>query len=179
MDIKDKLTLLFLAGTRATLESQELVFPTFATSVISKRTFEYLAQKHPLNFDLDNKSTIILNQHVRDSHLYYFLQLTPKKYSTQYQIDDGMNIDRHAQILGDYFQLEPSLFTDFVRIGYFDQSIQELFGSWRIRDCCELYLIGDSVENKWAIYTPDSTSFYGKEWDHHENDDNGIVFNIY
>ncbi|ORZ04760.1 hypothetical protein BCR42DRAFT_428952, partial [Absidia repens] len=72
-----------LAGHEIAFGSQSNVFPTFATSVISKRTLDVLAQKHPLNFNLDNKSTVILHQHARDSHLYYFLQLTPKKYCTQ------------------------------------------------------------------------------------------------
>ncbi|ORZ07389.1 hypothetical protein BCR42DRAFT_426173 [Absidia repens] len=190
LDTKDKLTLLFLAGFNRSSSRFELtadVLPTFATSSVSKSACNYFAADYPLNFDLDNKSTITLHPHARDSHLSYFLQLTPKTYSvadlsTNHPdyIDSsrGDYLDELADAMiektRNYLQLSTPVC--IVCISYFDTSTSTYWESYRTLMKGALYLAGSFRENKWTLIKPYALS---DEDLFDRGNKNGTVFNIY
>ncbi|ORY99639.1 hypothetical protein BCR42DRAFT_213784 [Absidia repens] len=190
MDTKDKLNLLFLAGCEpvtltlaASVSYVDHILPTFATSTISKSTYNLFAPDYPLNFDLVNKSTITLRHHARDAHLYYFLQLTPKKYYVLRKPYDGHFTQKYVEpkkkrLCNGLHLDEGSLAIDIVCLTYFDENTLESCTERAASDNCKLWLFGSFGENKWVISMEGHISPF-EQWDHHDNDDNGTVFNIY
>ncbi|ORZ07377.1 hypothetical protein BCR42DRAFT_426139 [Absidia repens] len=179
MDTKDKLTLLFLAGCQEISFSTDPVLPTFATSTIFKSTCRLFSPESPLNFDLGNKSTITLHHHTRDSHLYYFLQLTVKKY---YVIDvpsDYRDYCGSKFIIKACDNLQLNLDSSEIKIvclTYFDESTLESYAEWEASNDCKLYLLGNFEKNKWTMLT---SYWKNIELKHSVIINNGKVFNIY
>ncbi|ORY97062.1 hypothetical protein BCR42DRAFT_430467 [Absidia repens] len=162
MDTKDKLTLLFLAGC----------------NVVSSFTDQY-----PLNFDLGNKSTITLHHHARDLHLYYFLQLTAKKYCvidlpSESDCNDDSFILMKPMMTKACDDLQLNLASSEIKIvclTYFDESTLNSDAERDASNNCKLYLFGCFEKNKWMLITLK----YFNEWSHHYVNNNGTVFNIY
>ncbi|ORZ07393.1 hypothetical protein BCR42DRAFT_495953 [Absidia repens] len=185
MDTKDKLTLLFLAAERDLVPSNtERVLPTFATSTISKYTCNSFTAEYPLNFDLGNKSTITLHHHARDSHLYYFLQLTAKEYCVMDMLSEddrkyyttSLMRPKLAKACDDLQLNLASSEVKIVYLTYFDRSTMMKSAAEMLAVTeCKLYLFGSFEKNKWMLTTVD----YPCRVIRHSVNNNGTVFNIY
>ncbi|ORZ07335.1 hypothetical protein BCR42DRAFT_442680 [Absidia repens] len=119
MDTNDKLCLLFLIGTQFSYGISSI--PTFATQKI-RHLFDFSDElsDRSVNFDLGNKSTISIHHRAHESHLDYYLQLTPKKYSVLRKPHSEESLALtilQQEILCSHFQLdEHSLEIEVVRI---------------------------------------------------------------
>ncbi|ORZ07189.1 hypothetical protein BCR42DRAFT_496074 [Absidia repens] len=183
LDTKDKLELLFLVGKDYITYSSSQILPTFATSNIRFYDTPHLADA-PLNFDLHNTSMITMHHRKHDSQqlYYYYLCLTPKRYSVVRKPHHKRiyrNGNNRKDILCNYFQLdERNLKIDFVRITLFDE---KLLSPNDRKTChgCEMYLAGSFSENIWIFDFYDAFYWESYAWNHYDNVDNVKVFNIY
>ncbi|ORZ07339.1 hypothetical protein BCR42DRAFT_426082 [Absidia repens] len=177
MDTKDKLVLLFMIGYTYYYGSKS-IFPTFATSTIEYFSVDF-EKSYPPNFDLSNQSTITIHHRVHDdSQMYYYLQLTPKKYYVARKIDhksSGRSANIQKEIICNHFQLnEHNLEIDTVRIPFYDVNDEShLAGPYNI------YLFGSFSENIWIYSFYNHLDFPSMLWDYYDNDDLFTVFNIY
>ncbi|ORZ06450.1 hypothetical protein BCR42DRAFT_496310 [Absidia repens] len=181
MDVKDKLTLLYLSsGCCSDYEVRRPVLPSFATPATATTPVttwagevDDLVQEKSPNFDLSKPSTITFNHCDYDGHLYYYLQVTPKKYSVlskSYHYGVGRCVDLQKKVLCTHFKLdEHSLTIDFVRLSYFDEN-----------DEYKIYLAGSFAESIWTLginvrcYMQNDNG-----WDCYDNDNPITVFNIF
>ncbi|CAO3593797.1 unnamed protein product [Absidia cylindrospora] len=177
MDTKDKLTLLFLGQIYG-----QTILPTFATPTIPSDRMKQHILEYPLNFDL-TKPTITLHVHAHHSRLFYYIQLIPQKYSVlpkhYRELILRPVIDDLKESVGNQFQLDNhNLVFDMVRLSYFDENALESPAEMESSHLFTMCLIGSFVENKWFVSIGYPTIKI-EEWDHHDNDDHGIVFNLY
>ncbi|ORZ11445.1 hypothetical protein BCR42DRAFT_421145 [Absidia repens] len=129
---------------------------------------------HQLNFDLLNKSTITIHHHAHDSHLYHYLQLTPKRYyilREPHHEDILRYTNMQKETLCRHFQFDDqSLKISVVRLN--------LFKSFSLSSNY-IYLTGSFSKNKWILGFTPSFQFIDNLWLNDDNDDTATVFNIY
>ncbi|ORZ06505.1 hypothetical protein BCR42DRAFT_427234 [Absidia repens] len=166
MGIKDKLNLLFMSGSVCTYNIGT-VLPTFATSTLSSAVHsDYVtldSAKYPYNFDLANKSTIMLhyqptssnnnnNKGKYASHLYY-LNIKPMEYSMKvdsrdwYSSTTPLKIALLKRLLID----DPNATIDVVYIPAYSVKNTNTYPDTISYHYDAIILLGNFRKNKWIL----------------------------